>query len=51
MKKKVLGITLLSCGIIFLSFIVMTLFRGEEKPLSPIPDQDGVKVIYVTPKK
>ena len=52
MNKKLIGAVFICCGIMFLSFITLKVFSGNEHTIiSPIPAQHGIKVIYVTPQK
>ena len=52
MNKKLIGALLISTGIVCLSVIAFKVFAGSESELvSPIPNQSGVKVIYISPSK
>lgn len=48
---KTLGIILISIGIALILFIAYTLLREKNKVISPIPEDTGIKVIFVTPTK
>lgn len=47
MKK--LGIVLIAVGIALLMFVSYNFIRARNKMASPIPEDKGVKVIFVTP--
>lgn len=52
MNKKMIGSLLISIGILLICFIIFNIFVNNSDALvSPIPHQNGVKVIYVTPEK
>lgn len=48
---KVVGFVLILLGISLLIFGTYVYFRQSDTIVSPIPDDRGVKVIYVTPSK
>lgn len=48
--KKV-GIILIGAGLALLSFVIFNFIKEKNKIVSPIPEEQGVKVIFVTPKK
>lgn len=48
--KKV-GIILIGIGLALLSFVIFNFIKEKNKIVSPIPEEQGVKVIFVTPKK
>lgn len=48
---KTVGIILISIGLALVMFIVYTLMRNNNKLVSPIPEDTGIKVIFVTPTK
>lgn len=48
---KTVGIVLIAVGIALLLFVLFNAFRETNKTMSPIPDEKGVKVIFVTPSK
>jgi hypothetical protein len=49
MKK--LGIVLIAIGIALLMFVLYNFIKQKNKLASPIPEDTGVKVIFVTPAK
>ena len=49
MKK--LGFYLIAIGIGILLFVLYTLFIKDQGIISPVPDSQGVKVLYITPGK
>lgn len=46
---KVIGFIFILVGGVVLFYIVNTYLLGPEKDISPILENDGVKVIYETP--
>ncbi len=48
---KTLGLILLSIGVALILFIIYSFFRERNKLVSPVPEDKGVKVIFVTPTK
>lgn len=48
---KALGIILIAIGIALLVFISYNFIKDKNKIASPIPEDKGVKVIFVTPSK
>lgn len=48
---KALGIVLIAIGIALLVFISYNFIKDKNKIASPIPEDKGVKVIFVTPSK
>ena len=48
---KGLGIVLIAMGIALLVFISYNFIKEKNKMTSPIPEDKGVKVIFVTPSK
>ncbi len=52
MNKKLIGALLISTGIVCLTVIAFKIVTGSDNELvSPIPNQSGVKVIYIRPSK
>lgn len=47
MKK--IGFILIAIGLALITFIVFSLFEEENRFHSPIPQDKGVKVIFLTP--
>ncbi|MFA6017064.1 MAG: hypothetical protein WC744_03180 [Patescibacteria group bacterium] len=48
---KGFGIVLIAIGIALLIFVVFNFIKEKNKIASPIPEDKGVKVIFVTPSK
>jgi hypothetical protein len=48
---RTLGLILLSIGIAIFIFIIYLFIQEKNKTISPIPENQGVKVIFVTPTK
>ena len=48
---KRLGIVLIAIGIALLLFVLYNFVSEKNKMASPIPEDKGVKVIFVTPSK
>ncbi len=48
---RIFGIVLLAIGVALLIFILFSFFREKNKLISPLPEENGVKVIFVTPTK
>ncbi len=48
---KIVGLILVSIGIALLIFIAYSFLKEQNKILSPIPEDKGIKVIFVTPAK
>ncbi len=48
---KRLGIVLIAIGIALLMFVLYNFVKEKNKMASPIPEDKGVKVIFVTPSK
>ena len=42
---------LIALGVALLIFVLINLFKENNKIVSPIPEDSGVKVIFVTPTK
>lgn len=49
MKK--LGLILIAVGLALLVFVIFNFIKEKTKMASPIPEEEGVKVIFVTPGK
>lgn len=49
MKK--LGLILIAVGLALLTFVIISFFENQNQFHSPIPDEKGVKVIFITPTK
>ena len=48
---KGLGIVLIAIGVAILIFVSYNFIKEKNKIASPIPEDKGVKVIFVTPAK
>ena len=48
---KGFGIVLIAIGITLLMFVSYNFIKEKNKTASPIPEDKGVKVIFVTPAK
>ena len=46
---KIVGIVLISIGIALLAFVGFNFLNNDNRLLSPIPDEQGIKVIFVSP--
>ncbi|MDH7476015.1 MAG: hypothetical protein QHH09_00905 [Microgenomates group bacterium] len=49
MKK--IGYLLIIIGLILLFFVVYNFINEKNRLISPVPEEKGVKVIFVTPSK
>ena len=48
---KGFGLVLIAIGIALLMFVAYNFVKGQNKIASPIPEDTGIKVIFVTPSK
>jgi hypothetical protein len=48
---KRLGLVLIAIGLALLIFVIINFIKEKNKMASPIPEEEGVKVIFVTPGK
>jgi hypothetical protein len=48
---KSLGIVLIAIGVALLIFVGYNFIKEKNKMASPIPEDKGVRIIFVTPKK
>ncbi len=46
-----LGLILIAIGLALLIFVFINFLKEKNKIASPIPETDGVKVIFITPTK
>lgn len=46
---KNIGILLIAIGIGVLAFILYTLFFRNRGIISPVPESQGIKILYITP--
>ena len=49
--KKTLGLILIAFGLALIVFVIYNFFHEKNKILSPIPEEKGIKVIYISPTK
>lgn len=49
MYKKYIGIVFIAFGFAFLIFVLFNLFSDQGHIISPIPEDTGVKVLYISP--
>jgi hypothetical protein len=49
--KKTLGLILIAFGLAVIVFVIYNFFQEKNKILSPIPEEKGIKVIYISPTK
>ena len=49
--KKTLGLILIAFGLALIVFVIYNFFQEKNKILSPIPEEKGIKVIYISPAK
>lgn len=48
---KIVGIVLIGMGLALLLFTITGFFFDSDKTISPVPESQGVKVIFVSPSK
>lgn len=48
---KLIGAVLISIGLALLFFVVFNYLKEKNRTVSPLPEDKGVKVIFVTPTK
>ncbi|MGB9609194.1 MAG: hypothetical protein ACPLRN_03245 [Microgenomates group bacterium] len=48
---RVLGLILIAFGLALIIFVGINFIKEKNKVISPLPEDEGVKVIFVTPKK
>ncbi|MBI4009285.1 hypothetical protein HY357_03560 [Candidatus Roizmanbacteria bacterium] len=48
---KITGLVLISIGLALMLFIAFNFIKERNRMASPIPEENGVKVIFVTPTK
>jgi hypothetical protein len=46
---KYIGYTLLAIGIALFIFVAYSFITSKNKLVSPIPEEDGVRVIFISP--
>lgn len=45
------GIILVGIGVALFLFMLISTLRSENKMLSPVPENQGIRVIYITPEE
>jgi len=48
---KMIGVILIGVGLAVMIFVLFNFIKEKNKTASPIPEEKGVKVIFVTPTK
>ncbi|NCO89184.1 hypothetical protein GW881_04685 [Candidatus Roizmanbacteria bacterium] len=48
---KTFGVILIGVGLALFTFLIYGLIQSNNKIISPIPEEKGVKVIFVSPTK
>lgn len=48
---RIVGVVLISVGLALFVFVLFNVIRDRSQMVSPIPDEKGVKVIFVTPSQ
>jgi len=48
---KIIGAILISIGLALLLFVGFNFIKDRNRTVSPIPEEEGVKVIFVTPSQ
>jgi len=46
---KLIGLILISIGLALLLFVAYNFIQERNRLVSPLPEEEGVKVIFVTP--
>lgn len=46
---KYLGLIMMAIGLSLLAFVFFNFLKEKNKVVSPIPEEKGVKVIFITP--
>jgi hypothetical protein len=49
--KKTIGLILIAFGLALIFFVIYNFLQEKNKILSPIPEEKGIKVIYISPTK
>ena len=47
--KKIIGLILIAFGLALIIFVIYNFFMEKNKIISPLPEEKGVKVIYISP--
>ena len=50
-NMKNLGFIFIAVGLAIFLYVVVNLFLGEKKLISPLPENGGIKVIFTSPTK
>jgi len=48
---KNVGLVFIAVGLAIFLYVVINLVFGEKKIISPLPENNGIKVIFVSPTK
>lgn len=48
---KIIGVLLIGIGLILLLLVAFNFLKEKNTLVSPIPEEKGVKVIFITPTK
>lgn len=48
---KFIGAVLIAIGLALVLFVLFSIIKSQNRMVSPIPEDKGVKVIFVTPTK
>lgn len=48
---KSVGFVLIAVGLALFIFVIVSFFKQQNRIHSPIPQDEGIKVIFVTPSK
>jgi len=49
--KKTIGLILIAFGLALIVLVIYNFLQEKNKILSPIPEEKGIKVIYISPAK
>lgn len=50
MSKKIIGLILLLCGVGIFLFVAYNFLFAPTETLSPIPDNDNIRILQLTPQ-
>jgi len=48
---KTVGVVLIGVGLALFVFLTVSLIQNNNRLISPVPDNKGIRVIFVTPTK
>jgi len=48
---KTVGVILIGVGLALFTFLIFGLIQNNNKIISPIPEEKGVRVIFISPTK